>query len=1542
MLTELEKSSTLWKSYKGWGSTHPDRATFEEMYRSFKEISTDSVLTYGDLLPRKLDDKFFEEIKSLDSTNDTVYYEESSFRTVPLVKKWTNLKLKKISSNCNHSFAILDENNRQIRNIIPFDFSDTGLYNYTLTKVTGEEIPWGICDWIIDTNSSLLTFNNGVPEGVDSDNTPYLTFYQYVGPVGERHYIDAVLFDIADVVFKAGEPVTDLTEETKNFLDNIEKGFFDNHGFKGDDLNPGIGLQYNVLTNVVDSATNDYLKGYDDNSQAQVVQLSSHLKGTSETVKIVFVSEGVPEGELNFAIPDEPKTEAYSNKYIKIPLDEGFIVAEQTYGNHKAVIESENKIKSILLVKDDKTQDYELFYPREELKLTVKLPTFVDLIKLPPHLKLTSLSSYTDHITPQYYGPRTIDFVIASEDTVNNRSADFIVYNKKGFYLADALKAQEGRHVLLRCGTYDSSEEDIILEDGASVVGETKVATILKNLKIKLGNNVKIENLRFVDCEVEITGSATIYECDFENTQVTVDDTTPVCIIKGALGENLVNNGVIQLMNSTFTNMTSNGTINLFNTSVVEKCISNGTLRSNCSFIKSLKQNSGQLHLNGSRIDTLDVSVNVDKNSIIDTTNIGYVENIPDFIKLNSSYVVKYSENVKREIYPNEATIPFYTQFEHRVYAKLPDPFIYNSERNEIRLKLDTIEHTIFINENGELQCRFFSGDEIYLNKPDNIKTQIEDVYQEHADTVLDHKKPQNVGEAVLDLYWSKADLKNGKVPLSQLPDSVAYGGLQLVGMWQFEDSEGKYPTFKDCDLSFASDDEYTGLQNGWFFIVSASHKEDDPVYPQTSEDGVEWTAGDWIIYTGGKQHVIDFTKPLSFSIDGKVSTVYEQGESSIIYSLPVKQFRQKPGKDDSSDSDESSSSSGIIETFGTITVDSNGIITKVYNLSIETGVALKDVDGFRLLEAEYVQKSSGDSWSKLDRAYLDPVYSRLPDFAPVTNGENPAWSIVDGGTGLLKLSYKSLAEAIRLINETLLKLSPDRPASISDISLEIDQDKTTAKLRECIDVADGLQLNQLAQQRPILRYDSKTGSVYFKQTSSKPNLPLECCFYCGTSSDITVYDDKQDITKDCSVERFDPYAKYRLGFRTPTFIDAAEVTGRIKLDQGAYDREHKISIVQKNIQVSPYLTDLPEFLDGESHTLSFTEQRFYELNTAKIETCTDDMLNLRVLNNILQKNRTGGFGFLPNGTKITGTFIISDFIKYGVITPDAEIKLEASIADIDIPVEIETQTLQQTSVAEGMYDVSVGFTITIPEDIGYKHGTLSLKATASCYGQTITRTALSIRDMTTLNSKDLLNEKESGGNNLYPQFGDNAITEFGGEYVTKTTDYGLPYGANGYGWPMEPQYISYISQENPTYDKPDPSKGLTVDSNLYRFITIQKSFESIKDLCGFNVRFDWGKNKPELDPNTGLCTNMLLQICPRSNELEFNELLNGNKPVPVFFTAELKKDEACNHPGKSSEDVRRITFGRKPLPIKDIYIRVGIAKSSGVTIKNVEIEEDL
>ena len=53
------------------------------------------------------------------------------------------------------------------------------------------------------------------------------------------------------------------------------------------------------------------------------------------------------------------------------------------------------------------------------------------------------------------------------------------------------------------------------------------------------------------------------------------------------------------------------------------------------------------------------------------------------------------------------------------------------------------------------------------------------------------------------------------------------------------------------------------------------------------------------------------------------------------------------------------------------------------------------------------------------------------------------------------------------------------------------------------------------------------------------------------------------------------------------------------------------------------------------------------------------------------------------------------------------------------------------------------------------------------------------------------------------------------------------------------------------------------------------------------------------------------------------------HKEVSTF-----EQDETCNHPGKSNLTKRRITFGRKPIPIQDIYIRVGVAKDSGVRIK--------
>lgn len=1538
MLTDNEKTSTLWKSYKGWGSTHAERATFEELYRSYKEISTDSVLTYGYLLPTKETDTFYDEVKELDSTNDVVFYRESSFKVVPLIKKHTNIRLQPISKNCNHTFVVVDEDGNQIKNIIPFDFSDTGLYNYTLTNSQGHEIPWGICDWTLDVNSSLLSFSNGIPNDVSAVNPPLLTFYQYIGPVGERHYIDAILLDVEKVHFSKLTPFTDVTENVKNVLEGIEPGFFDNYGFKGSDLTQGVGLQFNTLTNVTDSASGDVLKGYDDNSQAQVVQLLSHLKATSDSLEILFVSEGVELGKTSIDISDEKSTESFEDAYVKIDLETGFIVAKKTYGHHNITIEEGDSCISVLLVKDNESQDYELFYPREDLDLTIKVPTFVDLIHLPPHLKLTTLSSYSDHIVPQYYGPRVADFVVACENSINWRSADFIVYNKSKFYLTDAIDRRVSLHIFLRAGTYENADKDLVVPEKVHIQGESKNSTVISNIKVVLTDNSCIENVTFENCTVTFKGAGILKNCNFENTEIILEDTVSGAVIKDCIGFWVSNEGaVVEIFNSTFdTYHEKGGTTFIHNSTILTKAETTKLIAYSTSF-KEIQHTEDLIQLNACSVDTLNVISTV-KESIINTNNIRYVENLPEYIKIDSNYIEKFSDKIRRPVYPDVATIPYYTKFQQRVYAKLPNPFKYNDETNEIIIKLDTIENTLFINDRGEIQCRFFSGKEIYLTDPDGIKTQIEDVYQEHADTVLETSRPENAEDAIVDLYWSKADLKNGKVPISQLPDSVAYGGLQFVGMWSFEDSEGKYPTFADCDLSFASDDEYTGLQNGWFFIVEASHKEDDPVYPQTAEDDVEFTAGDWVIYTGGKRHVIDYSKPLSFEINGIKSTIYstdpENGLITYSFTLPNK----------NSDKTDTSSSTEASNEFGTITVRGDGIVTTVYNLpGVETDILLKDVKGFKLIEAQYKQHSEGDSWVKLDRAYLDPVYSRLPEFAVVTDGENPAWSVEDGGTGYLRLSYLSLAEALRLINETLWKLSPDIPVSIKQVIFEIDEEKTTAKLRDYIEVAEGLQLNQLAQNKPKQVYDSKSGYVSFRLTNQlNPNykLPLENVFYSGESSTINVYDNETDITENCNISRFDPYEAYKLGFRPSTHIRASSIDGRVKVGEHSYLHTHEIKASQYDIVVSPYVDVPKDVLEGESQSVEFTERKFYELNTTKIVPCKDETINIRVLNNALTQNRTGGYSYLTPGTKVTGTFVIEEFIKYGIITPDANIRVYAYLAEKEIPVKIETQTLVETDHFQEVYSVNVGFTVTIPEDIDYVHGDLIVKAEASGYGlDTPSEIVLDVKHLTILNPELLLNEKESGGSNLHPTFGDDILNEFGADYTKGKTTVGLPYGETGYGWPKETQYLTYFSNEEPLYETPDNSQGTNYKSDLYRFVTVEKSFDEIHDLCGFNVHFTWDK-EPSLD-DVGLYKNIILQVCPRSSELNCKVLLNGNEPVPVFFETDLKADTPCNHPGKSNSSVRRITFGRKPLPVKDIYLRIGISKQSKVSLKNVEITED-
>lgn len=1512
MLADSIKTSTLFKNFKGWGSTHEKREVFEELYRAFNSISTGSVLTYGDLLPRVETDQYFQQVKNLpySEPDNLITHRESSYnKEVPLIKKM-RVKLTAISPHCDDAFAVLVDG-EQVKNIIPFDYSDTGIYNYTLETAAGKPIPFGIGDWMLDVNSAILTFNNGVPEGVTGENTPYLTFYQYVGPVGERTYIDASLFDVPSITFSDLNPVAEFTAQLAERLEEIDEGWFNRNQFNGTDLTQGVGLQYCLLTPVVDSATGDVIKGWDDNSNAQVVSQVSHkaARSNSDLVEVLFASEGLT--ELGYSIQvEEPGI-------TKVDLENGFVVVNaQQAGNYNIELYVANKATAVLLVRDNETQEYELYFPRGEAELTVQVPTFVDLKLLPPHLKLNSLASYSDEIIPQYYGPRVADFVVASNaDTKSLRSADYIVYNKVDSFLQDAIDASEnsGTHIFLRNGTYENDRAQLNLEN-KHLEGESKIDTLIKNAEVYLSGLTVVEGITFENCNLHITGEDSVAElrnCNLEN--ITIEG-----------GEALI-------FDSTITGravVDANGRCETYNTYIGEYVV------------------EGYIFSVGSHIHSLE-AFSADETSLIDTTVVDYIENFNPKIKLDASYVTKWNEdNVDRKLLPDANTIPYYTAFGNRVYAKLPDPFEYRTTKlvtledgsvveepcYEIAIKIDG--DTIQLNKKGQLFTRFFTSKEIKFASKDLIKTQAEDKGYGHADTVLEEERPDTVDDAIVDLYWSKADLVKGKLPIDQLPDSVAYGGLEYVGMWQFEDHEGKYPTFDDIDRSLISDDNYSELQRGWFFIVEASKHVndedgkllDDPCYPQVAEDGVEFTAGDWVIF------------------NGKATKKVPAGSH--------------------------------IETVEKERVNENG----------ETETYTEEVEVPDYIDTVY------NSFSKLDRAYSDPVYSRLPELAPNSDGRNLAWSVDDGGTGVLRLGKTTLAEAIRLINEQLYRQFPAHPASIRKMSVVIDEEATTAELKEYIPIDGTVDLDIALQQNETkFAYDSLSGEVVVKQVGIHDELPLEHEFYCGDESVVEIMDTGHPIytaygSKDSDfedplfadattryvdkentiVEVKDPYTKYNLGFKAPSPYKSMVCQGAILLNVeeeddegivtplgGKYKLQHTIYYRLSDLKATAYVheDELAELM-GSSKSVTFDESYFYDMKQSKIDNSPMvGTVNAAAL--LASMRKIAGVPVLAGQFDVVGTFLIKDFAKYGMITKDASVKILATLGGVEMNAEYLSVKLHLTDSFEGAYDAEVQFKITLDSsivpwglndlviDCAYQNMGIEKTERVDTFGSI--NCIPSFPNIVNYSKKNAEGETSSSVSSYGTDFDDNYKEDIDPQ---KTAE--LPVGEFGFGWYTNNWYpVSFNTYNDPVLKQVDlaGSVGYGVGGTPYRYVTYHFSLDEVRDLTGLTVKVDWGK-EPKVDPFSGILKDVRFGVLVRSAEGGMDENINfmdANKAVGIFYEADFSKpSDGILYPGKSDVSNRRVTFGRRPRPVKDIYVRIGLPFGSEAFIKGIDLDTSI
>jgi len=73
----------------------------------------------------------------------------------------------------------------ELKQIIPFNYGDGISYNYILQTSAGDPVFAGTNEWYLDPDTGVLTFLDGNPPGVDENNPPFISCYEYIGLTGD-------------------------------------------------------------------------------------------------------------------------------------------------------------------------------------------------------------------------------------------------------------------------------------------------------------------------------------------------------------------------------------------------------------------------------------------------------------------------------------------------------------------------------------------------------------------------------------------------------------------------------------------------------------------------------------------------------------------------------------------------------------------------------------------------------------------------------------------------------------------------------------------------------------------------------------------------------------------------------------------------------------------------------------------------------------------------------------------------------------------------------------------------------------------------------------------------------------------------------------------------------------------------------------------------------------------------------------------------------------------------------------------------------------
>jgi hypothetical protein len=521
MLTTDQKSGKMFKHLIGVSDTRVQREFFEEPIKSSFVITPTQMWTYGDHIPNgdslSGGDAAIDSVKALTASNPIFGWQKDEATFIKIVKKFVNMGFTKIDDGTNNSFVLIDGNGEYIRNIIPFNYCKE-VYNYTLRRDDGKKIPFGVGDWVFDTYSGILTFYGEVPTGVSAEHPPLFDFYQYVGGTGFRqdtYGLDGAILPIENYSIPEGSfslSNAELSQAIINICDKVENDFVATYQWDGADNNEGVALSFEKLIPLKYTASKDAVKGYDDSLNAEVETLLTKRVATSVspsftvefasqslsssnvwavgfatvngTMKVALVKDGIAGKFIDFSgsagslfkISD---INSKSFIVIKKVLD---TVAEETV---PLTVSFSDYPTVGLFYWDSHKHEFLPFVTNESGTFDFGVPVACANGKIPPSISIgaTSLGNYSDIITPDYYGNKTFSVVIAQENTIGDRSADYVVKNTGAFFLDDILALVLADHPDL-AGT-------IYLRDGEyKIKGRTLDLTPFQNVTFKGESNV--------------------------------------------------------------------------------------------------------------------------------------------------------------------------------------------------------------------------------------------------------------------------------------------------------------------------------------------------------------------------------------------------------------------------------------------------------------------------------------------------------------------------------------------------------------------------------------------------------------------------------------------------------------------------------------------------------------------------------------------------------------------------------------------------------------------------------------------------------------------------------------------------------------------------------------------------------------------------------------------------------------------------------------------------------------------------------------------